>query len=567
MNESNYERWMEMAIHEAAEAVLRGDQPYGAVLVSPENTMVARCGNSENTRNDPSAHAEMNAIRTFCSRHDWGTLSDLTLVASCAPCNMCAATAFQLGVTKIVFGTTSSETSQEAESRLKKLAEICSTSVTVVPGISETECSEQHSDIADLRTMDYRKSPTQIILSHVRLHDRSGIWDVQIENGRISDVVPNKGASNRNSGENTKTNKINCSGKVLMPSLVDPHIHLEKAFLEERRPSQSGTLTDAIRVTAELKADFTHEDMYQRGKRLLQRMEQSGVGHARAHVEIDPILELRALDVAEQLQSEFRGRVEVQIVIFPQEGIQQAVGTEGLMKAAARRNIIAIGGVPYNDINAKEHLRTVFNLATEFGLDIDLHVDFTDDPDRRDILTVIDFTREYGMHGKVNVGHLTSLSSIPSEEMIPISDAMAECGISVIALPATDLYLSGKEDKFAQRRGITPVRELLKHGVNVCCGSNNTRNAFTPFGNGDLLLTAFLLAVTAQFGTRNDQQTVLDLITQNAARAIGVNSSPIRKGRSADLVLLDVEDSASILSNIPARLLFMRNGCIIFDHR
>ena len=172
-------------------------------------------------------------------------------------------------------------------------------------------------------------------------------------------------------------------------------------------------------------------------------------------------------------------------------------------------------------------------------------------------------TIETGYQGRVSLGHVTSLGSLSPEELQPIIDLLQKADISIVTLPATDLYLGGRKDQKNQRRGLTPVRALHNGGVNVAYSSNNIRNAFTPFGKADMLVIGNLLAHAVQFGTLEHQAAILDMGTVNAARAIGISKDyGIAVGKQADLVILDTQLVADALLDIPVRSWVIKRGRI-----
>jgi cytosine deaminase len=158
---------------------------------------------------------------------------------------------------------------------------------------------------------------------------------------------------------------------------------------------------------------------------------------------------------------------------------------------------------------------------------------------------------------------VTSLGALTPEELKPVIELLREADISIVTLPATDLYLSGRKDDKNQRRGLTPVKALYNAGVNVAYSSNNVRNAFTPFGKADMLVIGNMLAHVIQFGTPEHQAAVLDMGTKNAARAIGMKSDHgLAVGKQADMVILDTYMVADALLDIPSRSWVIKRGKI-----
>ena len=161
-----------------------------------------------------------------------------------------------------------------------------------------------------------------------------------------------------------------------------------------------------------------------------------------------------------------------------------------------------------------------FSIAKQFDKDIDLHQDFADEADETSIVYLCEKTIKEGYHGRVSVGHLTALHAMPPEKLAEVISLMAEAQINVMPLPATDLHLGARNDPYNVRRAVTPIRKLRDGGVNICLGSNNIRNAFTPYGNGDLIQIAMLAVPVAHLGGAADLPTVLPMITTNTAKAL-----------------------------------------------
>ena len=356
------------------------------------------------------------------------------------------------------------------------------------------------------------------------------------------------------------TETVTAAGKLLLPGLVEAHIHLDKAFLTQRMSREASDLQDAIQITADLKNEYTIEDIVERSISVIERSIQSGVTHLRCQVEVDPIIGLKSMEAALYVKELYRSSLSMQLVVFPQEGICKQEGVLELMKQALSMGGDAVGGIPYNDPDAVEHLEIVFQLAVDYGLPVDLHVDFSDNPDQRAINDIVELTKKYGLEGKVTVAHLTSLGSIEVDEARAIAARMAEAQIHVITLPATDLYLNGRGDSYRQRRGLTPVRLLLEEGVNVCFGTNNIRNAFTPFGTGDPLDIAFLLAQTAYMGTDSDALLLLEMCTTRAAKALQIPYNPLQCNEPADFVLTNVSAVSDLIYDRPSDRIVWKNG-------
>lgn len=396
-----------------------------------------------------------------------------------------------------------------------------------------------------------------IILRNVRIKDNEDLKDVAIRDGKIVSI--------ENKILESGKREINAEGRVLIPGLVESHIHLDKALIADRLPNKSGTLREAIEVTGKLKPTFTREDVEERAKKALMMLVKNGTTHIRTHSEFDPSQGFTGFETVMKLKNEFKDLIDIQVVAFPQEGIFKAVGTEEMMYQAMEMGADVVGGIPYNDFPAKEHIDLVFEIAKKYDKPIDFHQDFKDDAEGITIQYVCEKTIQEGYEGRVSVGHLTSLGALAKEKLQPIIELISRAQVSVMSLPATDLHLGGRNDEFNVRRAVTPVRALRDAGVNVCLASNNIRNAFTPYGNGDLMQIAMLAIPVSHLGGADDLPTVLPMITENPAKALGLKDYGIGVGKNADLVLLDTKVINDAIIDIPDRLFVIKNGKVTVE--
>ena len=394
-----------------------------------------------------------------------------------------------------------------------------------------------------------------LIFRNVRIADGKPLTDVAVHNGKVAIISPGITVRARQ--------EVQGNGNVLMPAFVEGHLHLEKANVMHRKVNRTGTLKEAIAVTAELKPMLTWEDILERSTQVLRSLVQAGTTHVRAHAEFDPSQGFTGFDVVLELRKKFRDMIDIQVVAFPQEGIFKLPGMKHMMVAAMEKGADVVGGIPYNDRSPFEHIDYVFSLAKQFGKDIDFHQDFADTAENMTIEYLARKTIKEGYEGRVCVGHLTSLGAVAAEQRVGIISLIRDAGISVMCLPATDLHLGARGDSHNVRRSLTPVRALRDGGVNVCLATNNIRNAFTPYGTGDLLNIAQLAMPACHLGGADDQATVLGMLTTNPAKALGLDNYGLETGKNADLVLVDTQSVAGVILDLPARLMVLKRGKIV----
>ncbi|MGB5973507.1 MAG: amidohydrolase family protein, partial [Nodosilinea sp.] len=369
-------------------------------------------------------------------------------------------------------------------------------------------------------------------ITNTRLPDRDGLWNLHLSQGKIAAIAP--AALGPLPASDSRT--LDASARLLIPGLVDGHIHLDKALLLDRRPAQAGTFGEALTETLSLKQGFTVADIQARARRVLENAIGFGITAMRSHVEVDPTAGLRAMTALLPLRREYAWGITLQLAVFAQEGITQQPETLPLLRQAMALGGDAIGSAPYVDANPKDNVRQIFDIAEEYGCDVDFHLDFLDDNEPLLLPFVIAETQRRGWQGRVCLGHMTKLAGLPPAQLADLATALQESRISVLALPASDLYMMARQDTHNQRRGVAPIHRLAEQGANVGLATNNILNLFTPFGDGDVLKICTLLAQVLQLGTSASHQRCLAWATTQAARAIGIADYGLVVGNQADLV-------------------------------
>lgn len=395
--------------------------------------------------------------------------------------------------------------------------------------------------------------PHDLVLHRAALRGVEGLRDLAISGGRIAAIAPTLPPGVRSE---------DLGGRLVIPGLVDSHVHLDKSCL--LGCCGSGDLREAIRTVAALKRDFTVADVRQRAARTLEKAILQGTTHMRTHVEVDPRVGLRSFEAIRGLQSDYAFAIDLEICVFPQEGMTNDPGTEELLVEALAAGADVLGGCPYTDDDPDGQIARLFAMAGRFDVDLDFHLDFDLDPSWSLFGEVCRQTRAHGYGGRVAIGHATKLSAMAPDEFAAATSILAEAGVAVTALPATDLYLGGREHSFNVPRGVTPVHRLAASGVTAALATNNVLNPFTPFGDCSLLRMANLYANAAQVGPAGFD-ACLDLVTTDAARLMRIAGYGIEVGGPADLVVLDAPDAVTALAEIAAPLMGFKRGLQTFS--
>jgi cytosine deaminase len=365
--------------------------------------------------------------------------------------------------------------------------------------------------------------------------------DIGIDAGRIAAIEPNLAAE----GE-----AFDAAGRLVGPGFIETHIHLDKSCILERCKSEKGDLDEAIEQVALLKEAFTAEDTHERAIRTLEKALLHGTTHMRTHLEVDPVIGLRSLEGVMPLIDEYKWAIDLEICVFPQEGLLNNPGTDELMVEALKRGCRVVGAAPYTDTDPKGQIDRVFEMAREFDVDIDMHLDFGPTHDELDILYVCDLADKFDYGGRVAVGHVTKLSTMDMDRFDEISKRVADAGVAVTVLPSTDLFLMGRHMDHNVMRGVVPVHRMLGSGVNCSLSSNNVLNPFTPFGDCSLIRMANLYANICQVGKRDDVVECFNMVTGRSARLMRLEDYGIAVGNPADLVVHGCNDPATAVSEL-----------------
>jgi cytosine deaminase len=375
--------------------------------------------------------------------------------------------------------------------------------------------------------------------------------DIGIVGGRIAEVRP---------GLEADSATIDLGGRLVSSGLIETHIHLDKSAILDRCKADKGDLEEAIGEVAKAKKNFTPEDVYNRARRTLEKCILNGTTHMRTQLEVDPGIGLRGLEGVRQLIDEYKWAIDIEICIFPQEGLLNNPGTDELMVEALKNGGTVVGAAPYTDSSPHGQIDRIFEMAREFDIDIDMHLDFAPNPDDLDLLYVCEQTEKFGYGGRVAIGHVTKLSTARPALLESCAKRMADAGVALTVLPSTDLYLMGRHMDHSVMRGVTASHKLLHHGVNCSLSTNNVLNPFTPFGDCSLVRMANLYANICQVGARGDIRECFNMISSRSAKLMNLKDYGLTPGCFADLVVLDATSPEDAVAELAPVLYVFKRG-------
>ena len=401
-----------------------------------------------------------------------------------------------------------------------------------------------------------------MLVKNIHINGREGLWQIAIEDGKIARILPNE-------------EQIDFSGDILdgeqaivYPPFVEPHIHLD-ATQTAGQPNwnQSGTLFEGIERWAERKSLLSHEDVKSRAWKTLKWQIANGVQHVRTHVDVsDPTL--TALKAMLEVKKEVAPWVDLQIVAFPQEGILSYPNGEALLDQAMAMGADVVGGIPHFEFTREygvESMHIAFNIARKYNKQIDIHCDEIDDEQSRFVETVAALALKYEMGDKVTASHTTAMHSYNNAYASRLFRLLKLSKIHFVANPLVNIHLQGRFDTYPKRRGVTRVKEMLKNNINVCFGHDDVFDPWYPLGTANMLQVLHMGLHICQlmgYGQINDG---LKLVTENSAKALGLQGYGVEEGNAANFIILPAENGFdAVRRQVPTRY-SIRHGKVIAE--
>ncbi|HBP03375.1 cytosine deaminase [Stutzerimonas stutzeri] len=396
---------------------------------------------------------------------------------------------------------------------------------------------------------------------NARLRGRSGLYRIELNGARIASISAQQAPAEANEGD------IDAASNLVVPPFIEPHIHLD-ATLTAGEPAwnMSGTLFEGIERWGERKALVTHEDTKARAKKTIDMLVDHGIQHVRTHVDVtDPTLS--ALKSMLEVREETRHLIDLQIVAFPQEGIESFKGGRELMTEAIAMGADVVGGIPHFE-NTRDQgvssIKFLMDLAERSGCLVDVHCDETDDPQSRFLEVLAEEARVREMGDRVTASHTTAMGSYDNAYCSKLFRLLKLSKINFVSCPTESIHLQGRFDTYPKRRGLTRVAEIDRAGMNICFGQDSIVDPWYPLGNGNILrILEAGLHICHMLGYE-DLQRGLDLITDNSARTLNLGERyGVEVGRPANLLVLSAPDDYEMLRTQGHALLSVRNGEVL----
>jgi len=400
----------------------------------------------------------------------------------------------------------------------------------------------------------------ELILRGARLGDE--VVDVGIGDGRIEQIAARIG--------DRAGREVEAHGRFVSPPFIESHVHLDTTLTAgEPRWNESGTLFEGIQIWSERKRSLTHDDVVRRATQLLGWQAAQGVLHVRTHADVtDP--EFKGLKALLEVKEKVRGWTDVQIVAFPQEGMLSYPRGVELMEEALTLGADLVGGIPHYEHTREmgvESVKESFRLAEKHDKPVDIHCDETDDPHSRFLEVMAAEAIRTGMGPRVTASHTTAFGSYDNAYAFKLMGFLSKADINFVANPLINITLQGRYDGYPKRRGITRVKELWHGGLNVSLGYDDIMDPWYPLGTGGMLQPAHMAVHACHMTSRKEVAACFDMVTENAARTLGLEDYGIAEGNPANLVLVDATDKWDAIRRLATTTLVVKGGEVIAQTR
>jgi cytosine deaminase len=345
---------------------------------------------------------------------------------------------------------------------------------------------------------------------------------------------------------------VDLAGQLVLPAFVEGHIHLDTSFYGDAwRPHIPCTNGFDVRerVAFQMRNLEQAAPMAERAKNQLELCVGNGSLAMRSHVMVDAAVGLKHVETILAVRERYRDLVDIQLVAFPQSGILSSPGTTELLDEALKLGCDLIGGLdPASfDRDVKGHLDVVFGLAEKRGVGVDIHLHDGGTLGLFEIEEICIRARALGMDGKVAVSHAYALGDISADALAGAGEKIAAAGVAIMTNAPGD-------------HPFPPVAALRKAGVTVFAGSDNIRDSWWPYGDGDMLNRANMIGYRSGFYEDWELEAAYDLVSHAGAKALGLEGYGIAVGAKADFVALRAEHVPEAVAAVPKDRTVYRAG-------
>ena len=396
-----------------------------------------------------------------------------------------------------------------------------------------------------------------MLYRNLYIENADTLSDIRVTDGRFEEIAP---SLQPREGEEV----VDFGGKLALPPFIESHVHLDTCLTAgEPKWNMSGTLFEGIETWSLRKETLSRQDVRDRVNRAVRLYAANGIQHIRTHVDVtDP--KLTAMEALIELREELRDVMNIQIVAFPQEGIESYPNGRQLMIDAVKMGADCVGAIPHFEFTREysvSSLNFAMELAEKYDRLVDVHCDEIDDEASRGLETLAARALESGLRDRVTASHTTAMHSYNNAYVQRLMRLLKMSDINFVANPLVNTHLQGRIDTYPKRRGITRVKELREAGINVSFVHDDIFDPWYPMGTGSMRDVVFMGLHVCQMMGYDEIRSSYNFISNNAARTLHLGENyGIQAGRPASFIVLDAKDYYEALNTNAPVLASIRNG-------
>ncbi len=355
---------------------------------------------------------------------------------------------------------------------------------------------------------------------------------------------------------------IDAQGNLVTEAFVNTHLHLCKVYtlpmmdelaMKDYHGADMGKAMTAIELAARVKESYDESWIIKNVRKAVALSAIYGGTHIRAFADVDSKAKLIGAKALIRAREEFKDIVDIQVVAFAQDGIVREPGAADLVQQAMELGCDVVGGIPwieFTDADIAEHVKVCYDIAEKFDKPVSMLVDDAGDPGLRSLELMALETIKRGWHGRSLAHHARAMALYPKPYLQKIAALLKKAQMGVVSDPHTGPLHAR-------------VRELLDEDVLVCIGMDDISDAYYPYGRNNMLEVAFLVSHLLWMTTRQDMETLYDMVTTKAAQCIGLPDFELKVGAPANIVVLDEPNVLEALRNHEAPAYVISHGKLV----
>ena len=285
-------------------------------------------------------------------------------------------------------------------------------------------------------------------------------------------------------------------------------------------------------------------------RRVLARFLLHGTTDVLSHIDVDLGVELRGIEVVREAVSTFGGAIRVEPIAFPQDGVLRRPGVDRLLATSLDHGVRVLGGLDPASIDRDPvgQLDLLFGLAAGRDAALDLHLHDPGELGVFQIELILDRVERFGMAGRVTISHGFGLGQVPADRRAALVASLAEHDVAMATVTPVNL-------------AALPLRDLTDAGVRFGLGTDEIRDLWSPFGDGDILRLVTTLARKNGFVRDADLELALDVGLGRAGTLPVPGPRPaLAVGAAGSVVLVEAATLAEVVALSPPRRTVVAHG-------